>query len=447
MTSDIFAPSKKLLGFGKETDDVDFEKYRGMSFQEFWEALPKKLEYFDYEDLIREALQNNKKIRIKKATGLGVTEVMTRWIAWNCVKDDSWKNQQVDVSVIIITGANQELTNKIIGRIKNLFYGEKHFKTREKLAVINGCRIEAFPTNHLEPARGLNPRLVLLDEADFFPARYQDEARTVAERYRIKGDASVVMVSTPNLPGGLYDRMDREEDAGYHLLELNYEYGEGKVFDPETIAKEKTENPSFEREYNLMYAYGLGDIFQGLDDIIVDYDLTLKNGHKECAGDPAFGSSKFGVCAGESLDGVAYVKEAKQYPRPSPSVMLDVMEELAIQYDGHCSIDSAHPGFIRDLQERGIPAQSINFGLQMRDEKDKSKQSLRSKMTINAAQMVRTKKVMVHPCFTELISQLRSAKFDDRGGVDKSELSFDIGDAFIMLCWKMKNSKVKIIRV
>jgi len=177
-----------------------------------------------------------------------------------------------------------------------------------------------------------------------------------------------------------------------------------------------------------------------LDDVISDkYDLLGSyNGHKGLCGDPAFGSSNFGICAGEVLDGIILIKEAKQYPRPSPSAMLDVMESLAHTYDDNVKIDGAHPGFIRDLQERGIHAMPINFGLQIRDTESSSVQSLRSKMTINAAQLIKTGMVRIHPLFTDLISQLRAAKFDDKGGVDKKELTFDIGDSFIMLLWDLK---------
>jgi hypothetical protein len=118
--------------------------------------------------------------------------------------------------------------------------------------------------------------------------------------------------------------------------------------------------------------------------------------------------------------------------------MLDVMEDMAKRYNSNCKIDSAHPGFIRDLEERGIPALPINFGLQIRDHESANVQSLRSKMTINAAQMVKNGKVRVHPNHTKLISQMRSAVFDTKGGIDKTELNADVLDCFIMFCWDLK---------
>lgn len=417
--------------------NVNFGIYRGLTFEQFWNVLPKKIEYTDYERELGDILEKNKKLWVKKATGLGITEFMIRWIVWNCVKDNKWKNDQIDVSVVIITGASQALTNKVIGRIKGLFIG-KEFKTKESLVVINGCIIEAFPTNHLEPARGLNPKIVFLDEGDFFPLRYQDEARTVAERYRAKGDAYITMVSTPNMPGGLFERMEDEKDNGYVMKSYDYKWGLNKVYDPKIIEIEKIQNPSFEREFNLQYGYGIGDIFDTVDKVIEEYNLNIIGGRSGCYGDPAFGSSNFGVLGAEIRDSTLYVIESNEFPRPSPSAMLDVMEDMAHRFNDNCKIDGAHPGFIRDLEERGIPALPINFGLQIRDHETSNLQSLRSKMTINAAQMVKNRKVRIHPSHTKLISQMRAAKFDKRGGIDKEELNADVLDCFIMACWDLK---------
>ena len=414
---------------------VNLPQYRGLSFKEFWEALPTKLEYFDYEEELTTILESNKKLWVKKATGLGITEWTIRWIAWNCLKDDVWKNSQVDVSVVVITGANQDLTNKVIGRIKSLFNYE--FKTKESVVMLNGCRIEGFPTNHLSPARGLNPRVVMLDEADFFPSRYQDEARTVAERYIPKTNPHILLISTPNLPGGLFERMEDEIDNGYIMKHMDYKIGLNKVFREEDIITAK-KSPSFEREYNLKYGFGTGDVYESLDNIITEYDLTVVGGRSGCYGDPAFGSSNFGVLGAEIRDDILYITEANEFPRPSPSAMLDVMEDMAHRYNDNCKIDSAHPGFIRDLEERGIPALPINFGLQIRDHESANIQSLRSKMAINSAQMVKMGKVRIHPSHTKLISQLRAAQFDKKGGINKEELNFDIGDCFIMACWDLK---------
>ena len=120
---------------------------------------------------------------IKKATGLGVTEFMLRFMAWLCLKDDDYKNSQM----VIVTGPNQELAIKLIKRMKGLFQDKLDvtFDSKETVLELNGCNIEAYPSNHIDAFRSLtNPKFILLDEGDFMPKFQQDEVRSVSERVR-----------------------------------------------------------------------------------------------------------------------------------------------------------------------------------------------------------------------------------------------------------------------
>jgi primosomal protein N' len=103
-------------------------------------GLPKKENkekpMFDYEKLLYDSLLvpdfynslqhifKQKHLWVKKATGLGVTEFFLRFMAWLCLKDDSYRNSQM----CIVTGPNQELAIKLIKRMKALF--------EEKLGII-----------------------------------------------------------------------------------------------------------------------------------------------------------------------------------------------------------------------------------------------------------------------------------------------------------------------
>jgi hypothetical protein len=61
--------------------------------------------------------------------------------------------------------------------------------------------------------RGLpNVSFILLDEADFFPPGQQQDARGVSERYIAKSNPYIVMVSTPNAPDGLFERIEKEAE-------------------------------------------------------------------------------------------------------------------------------------------------------------------------------------------------------------------------------------------
>ena len=109
----------------------------------------------------------------------------------------------------IVTGPRIDLAIALIDRMKKLFASSKGvatvFDTKETVIELNGVKIEAFPSHHLDATRGLpNVSFILLDEADFFPPGQQADARDVSERYIAKSNPCIVMVSTPNSPDGLF---------------------------------------------------------------------------------------------------------------------------------------------------------------------------------------------------------------------------------------------------
>jgi len=78
---------------------------------------------------------------------------------------------------------------------------------------LNGVRIEAFSSHHLDAMRGLpNVSFILLDEADFFPPRQQQDARDVSERYIGKSNPYIIMVSLPIAPIRLFQNIEQEPE-------------------------------------------------------------------------------------------------------------------------------------------------------------------------------------------------------------------------------------------
>ena len=246
-----------------------------------------KREYplFDYEKLLYDALINsdsgslfkNKHLWVKKATGLGVTEFTLRMIAWLCTKDGHFANAQI----CIVTGPNQDIAIKLIKRLKGIFEPKLgiRFTNKETVLELNGCTIEAFPSNHLDAYRALdNPKFIFLDEADMFRKSEQEDVRHVSERYIGKSDPYIVMVSTPNAPGGLFESIEREpeESCLYKRLKMDYTYGLGKIYTKEKIDKAR-QSPGFEREYNLKYLGKIGNVFNSLQ---VDKAIELGEVYK-----------------------------------------------------------------------------------------------------------------------------------------------------------------------
>ena len=112
-----------------------------------------------------------------------------------------------------MTGPNQDIAIKLIKRLKGIFEPKLGitFQNKETLLELNGCNIEAYPSNHIDSFRALDsPKFILLDEADMFRKGEQEDVRQVSERYTGKSNPYIVMVSTPNQPGGLFEKIEKE---------------------------------------------------------------------------------------------------------------------------------------------------------------------------------------------------------------------------------------------
>jgi hypothetical protein len=151
---------------------------------------------------------------------LGISEFMLRFMAWLCLKDNALAGSQM----CIVTGPRIDLAIALIDRMKKLFASDVKrlvpFDTKETVIELNNVKIEAFPSHHLDAMRGL------LDEADFFPPGQQADARDVSERYIAKSNPYIVMVSTPNAPDGLFERIEKEAEHTclYKRIFLDYTY-------------------------------------------------------------------------------------------------------------------------------------------------------------------------------------------------------------------------------
>jgi hypothetical protein len=325
---------------------------------------------YDYQRMIFDSLvtqngstnsSNIKHLWIKKATGLGISEFMLRFMAWLCLKDNVLSGSQM----CIVTGPRIDLAIALIDRMKKLFVGKHHliaFETKENVIELNGVKIEAFPSHHLDAMRGLpNVSFILLDEADFFPPGQQQDARDVSERYIAKSNPYIVMVSTPNAPEGLFERIEKESEDTclYKRIFLDYTYGIGKIYTAEEIEKAK-QSPSFEREYNLKYLGKIGNVFHTKDieaaiekgrnydpDNFNPYGLTSRS----MGIDPAYGSSAFGIVVTEWADGIVQILHADEYHRPDYNEMLSLVYGLMSKYDvDSVYIDGANPSFIKSLK-------------------------------------------------------------------------------------------------
>jgi hypothetical protein len=416
---------------------------------------------YDYEGIIFDSLVNrdaNKHLWIKKATGLGVSEFMLRFMAWLCLKDNALSGSQM----CIVTGPRIDLAIALIDRMKKLFVSSRKgiaavFDTKETVIELNGVKIEAFPSHHLDAMRGLpDVSFILLDEADFFPTGQQQDARDVSERYIAKSNPYIVMVSTPNAPDGLFERIEKESEDTclYKRIFLDYTYGIGKIYTAEEIEKAK-QSPSFEREYNLKYLGRIGNVFH-----TKDIEAAIEKGRKydpddfnqfyftsrSMGIDPAYGSSAFGIVVTQWIDNHIQILYAEEYYRPDYNEMLSTVYSLMSKYNvDKVYIDGANPSFIRSLKlQIGEDPDYDKVIARYRSEKlgDGTKDMKIVPVNFNSehkAMLGHCKMLLEHDGgriainpdkFDKLITALRTA-VDNDGTLDKEATSYnDIFDAF-----------------
>jgi hypothetical protein len=448
---------------------------------------------FSYQQALYDILFNvennipakkDKHLWILKATGLGITEYFLRLMVWLCLKDDRFKNSQM----VIVTGPNISLAIGLVKRMKALFYNSRFegisFDSKETVLELNGCRIESYPSHHIDSFRSLsNPKFILLDEADFFPVGQQQDVRHVSERYIAKSDPYIVMFSTPNAPGGLFETIDNEpaETCIYSRVNLDYTYGLGKIYTQEDIDKARA-SPSFEREYNLKFAGQIGNLCspQKIDLAVVSDDyLTpqaeqlMKDGELSVSVgiDPSFGgsegSSKFGLCCIlKRLDGYVYVDVAEEYTNVTPTAMFDKLKELIdtrygwSRYTKHINdnirfyVDASNPGFISDLKTYVIGEESNYLNVIDRCRHDGVRPEVNmcalpipfskyGKEMLEMVQMlIADEGIKIPARHKELIRQLRIVKTDEHKNLAKSgTCSFDVLDA-LRLALKYKGGSI-----
>jgi terminase large subunit-like protein len=409
---------------------------------------------FDYEKLLYDSLLipdfyndskhnfKHKHLWVKKATGLGVTEFMLRLMAWLCLRNYDYRNSQM----CIVTGPNQGIAIKLIKRMKGLFEHKLGitFANKETVLELNGCSIEAYPSNHLDAYRALdNPKFILLDKADFFRKSEQEDVRHVSERYIAKSDPLIVVVSTPYAPDGLFDSIEKEpeESCIYKRILLDYTYGLDKIYTREEIEKAKI-SPSFEREYNLKYLGGIGNVFHTKDiDLAIEkgklYDPSISNTFaKKCMGiDPAYGSSSFGIVITQFVNGYIQILHAEEYKRPDFNEMLSQVWDLLVKYSVQkIYIDGANPSFIKSLKmqwgerfdyenvkkenRQYMKVEPINFNQEHKE------------MLGHCKMLLERRYFAINPAFDKLITSLRTAVAEENI-LDKESSSYaDIFDAY-----------------
>jgi hypothetical protein len=68
---------------------------------------------------------------------------------------------------------------------------------------------------------------LFIDEADYFEPSVTTELEHAITRYEEKSNCTPIMVSTPNAPGGLFQKIELDPLPKYHKIILDYTVGLG----------------------------------------------------------------------------------------------------------------------------------------------------------------------------------------------------------------------------
>jgi hypothetical protein len=136
--------------------------------------------FFDYEQIIFQslvALNGNKHIWIKKATGLGISELMLRFMAWLCLKDKALSGSQM----CIVTGPRIDL--EWVDGIVQIMRAEEYRRPdyNEMLSLVYGLmskyQVDKVYIDDANPSFIKSLKIQIGEEADYDKviARYRSE--------------------------------------------------------------------------------------------------------------------------------------------------------------------------------------------------------------------------------------------------------------------------------
>jgi hypothetical protein len=277
------------------------------------------------------------------------------------------------------------------------------------------------------------------------------------------------MVSTPNAPGGLFERIEKKpfDTCIYKKVFLDWTYGLDKIYTKSEIEKARA-SPSFPREYELKYQGIIGNTFS-ISSIqkatIASYnpEVFMQNVKTSVGVDAGFGSSRFGIVVTQLFDQKIHVMFADEFERPNFTDMINKVWELKHKC-GHISniyCDAANPEIIEALKREFGESTNWQYIHDQIAECKKYNSNIEDRMlvvptpfSIEGRKMLEhtiwlldereeydSGLIRIHPSFEKLLTSLRTAVSNEYK-LSKIDTSFnDILDAFMLALQYFKRSR------
>jgi len=319
---------------------------------------------YDYEKEIFDGLESKNHLWVKKSRGIGVTELILRYLTWKIVATHDLDSK----NIFIVSGTKEEFANKLKERLENLFdraYPLLRLESKFTELIINKTWIKVFPSRNVKTMRGyIDVAYIFIDESDFFELIEQNELEFVIKSYEEKSKGQIIMVSTPNRPDGLFYKIEHENKFGksyFNKIFLDYRRGLGKIYDDKFIEREKSE-PYFEREYNLKYLGKIGNVFSPT---LIELCTNLAQKYKQQPNnfayhpigvDYGYNSSKTVICVGEwdtenKVLRIVRMDDFGDMP-PTPQLVADRLFDIYMEFgqNTHFFVDGSNAGSVNQAK-------------------------------------------------------------------------------------------------
>jgi hypothetical protein len=408
---------------------------------------------FDYEMLVVNAILEHRHVWIKKAAGLGITELILRYLAWACLSTNKLENKLI----FIVSGTREKFANELKERMEKLFiqnFPNLKLDSKYTELLLNKTYFKVFPTEAIKDLRGhADVAYIFIDEADHFDTSGWTELPAAIKRYDQKSNCKFIFVSTPNIPGGLFDSIERGImfKDWFHKLFLGYEWGVGKMYTPEFIEKEKG-SADFEREYNLKYLGKIGNVFSSYD---IDQAIKLGEQYKDLpinqyclhivGVDPGFSSSKTAVYMAEVLKEEKCIRiiYGREYDKDTPSKIADDIHTLHTRYlNFYCYVDGANRAFVNELKYRFGESTNWNKPEEVFPQSNRilpvNFATSHKSMLEHLHNLISKAKIAIPKEYELLITSLRTATAEEWNLKKDETVNSDSLDALRMLCIPIK---------
>lgn len=245
-----------------------------------------------------------------------------------------------DSQMVILTGPRIDLSISLVRRLKSLFFPDVIFSDKETVCQLLSTRIEAFPSNSLQAARGLpNVSFILADESAFFTNQF--EVRSIIDRYVLKSNSMVALISTPSHEGDLMDeiRKEPEQSCMYKRLFMPWQVALDKLYTIDEINNARRTSPAFEREFNLSFTHSIGNVFStsSIDRAIELGRLAgssqLQIGGRRSMGiDIGFSTSRTAIVILQAFGNRLQVIYSSEHEKPSHESLVHYIVKLYREY-------------------------------------------------------------------------------------------------------------------